>query len=263
MADFYRPPNEVMPLAKQAAERALELDQNLSEAHDALGWVELNYAWNWPLAEQHMKRAIELNPGNALAHDHYAWYLAAFKRRKEAVQQNRIAQQLDPFSLNILTDSSFYAYMGREYDLAIAEGKRGIQLDPNCTLCRTQIAMADVQKGDFKDALAQIEPVKFPQASPIDVATTVSIMALAGERQRAIELQKNLLGEMKQRYICPYEMATAYTALGDKEQAFNWLQTAYHEHSICVIWLQNEPRFDPLRADPRFIAVMRAVGLPQ
>lgn len=263
LADFYRPPTEVMPLAKRAAERALQLNPNLSEAHDALGWVELNYDWNWPSAEQHLKRAIELSPGNASAHDHYAWFLGVFKRRQESLDQNRIAQRLDPLALNVLTDSSFYAYMARDYDLAISEGKRGLQLDPKCNLCRTQIGMADVQKGDFKDALAQIAPVKFPSASPLDVATTLSLLALAGERQRALELQKSLVREMKQRYICPYEMATGYTALGDREQALHWLQTAYQEHSICVIWIENEPRFDPLRSDPRFTAIIRDVGLPQ
>ena len=263
LADFYRSPTEVMPLAERAAERALQLNPNLSEAHDALGWVQLNYDWNWPSAEQHLKRAIELSPGNASAHDHYAWYLAAFKRRGESIRQNLLAQQLDPLALNIIADSSFYAYMSRDYDRAIDEAKRAVALDSNCTTCRTYIAMADVQKGDFKDALAQIAPVKFPAAAPVDVATTVSLLALSGERSRARALQKALLIEMKHRYICSYEMATGYTALGDKEQAFHWLQTAYHEHSICVIWLMDEPRFDPLRSDPRFTAIMRNVGLSQ
>ena len=174
----------------------------------------------------------------------------------------RAGQQLDPFSLNIIADSSFYAYMGRQYDRAIAEAKRGIQLDPNCYTCRTYVGLSDLRTGQFKDALAEIVTVKFPAAAPIDVATTVSILALSGERQQALDLEKDLLAKRKQRYVCPYEVATGFTALGDTEQALHWLQVAYQEHSICVIWLMDEPRFDPLRSDPRFAAVLQDVGLP-
>jgi len=262
LADFYRAPKEVMPKAEEAAKRALELDESLSEAHDALAWVEFAYEWNWSVAEQHLRRAIELNPGNALAHDHYAYYLASLDR-EGAPEQTQLARELDPLSLTILADSGFYFYMLRQYDRAIEQGQRALQLDANCTTCRTYMAMADVQKGKFREALESIAPVKFPAAAPVDVATTASIFALAGERQRALQVVEDMLAAMKHRYICPYEMATAYTALGDKESAFKWLRHAYDARSICVIWLNNEPRFDPLRSDRRFTKLVRQVGLPQ
>jgi len=260
LADFYRAPNDVMPKAKDAATRALELDETLSEAHDALGWVEFAYQWNWLVAEQHLKRALELNPGNALAHDHYAYYLAT-RGKSEAFAENQTARELDPLSLTILADSSFYFYMLRQYDRAIEQGKRALELDKNCSTCRTYIALAEVQKGEFKEALDVVAPVKFTTAAPIDVATTGSILALAGERERALNIAKDMQATVKHRYVCPYEMATTYTALGDKEKAFAWLQEAVRAHSICVIWLNNEPRFDPLRSDPRFSALVRQVGL--
>ena len=260
LADFYRAPNEVMPKAKDAATHALELDETLSEAHDALGWIEFAYQWNWLTAEQHLKRALELNPGNALAHDHYAYYLAT-RGKSEAFSENQTARELDPLSLTILADSSFYFYMLRQYDRAIEQGKRALELDKNCSTCRTYIALAEVQKGEFKEALDVVAPVKFPAAAPIDVATTGSILALAGEPERALNIAKDLQATMKHRYVCPYEMAATYTALGDKDKAFAWLQEAYRAHSICVIWLNNEPRFDPLRSDPRFSALARRVGL--
>jgi len=164
-------------------------------------------------------------------------------------------------SLTILADSSFYFYMLRQYDRAIEQGKRALELDKNCSTCRTYIALAEVQKGEFKEALDVVAPVKFPAAAPIDVATTGSILALAGEPERALNIAKDLQATMKHRYVCPYEMAATYTALGDKDKAFAWLQEAYRAHSICVIWLNNEPRFDPLRSDPRFSALARRVGL--
>lgn len=263
LADFYRAPNDVMPRAKQAATRALELDETLSEAHDSLGWVEFAYEWNWADGERHLKRALELNPANALAHDHYAYYLASLKGRDEAYSENQIARELDPFSLTILADSSFYFYMGRQYDRAIEQGRRALDLDPNCSTCRIYVALAEVQKRQFKEALKEIEPVKFPEAAPIDVTTTVSILGLAGEPARAKALLRSLLIRMKQRYVCPYEVATGYTSLTEKDQAFAWLQKSYEGHSICVIWLNSEPRFDPLRSDPRFAALVRRVGLPE
>ncbi len=263
LADFYRAPKEVMPEAKEAATRALHLDETLSEAHDALGWVEFAYEWNWPLAEQHLKRALELNPDNALAHDHYAYFLASLKGQEEAFAENQLARELDPFSLTILADSSFYFYMGRQYDRAIEQGQKALQLDPNCYTCRTYVALSEVQKGQFKEATQEIEPVKFPEAAPIDVATTVSILALAGETTRARGLEKSLQVQMTQRYVCPYEVATGYTALRQKDDAFKWLQKSYEAHSICAIWLNSEPRFDSLRSDPRFAALVRQVGLPE
>lgn len=263
LADFYRPPKEVMPKAKEAATRALHLDETLSEAHDALGWEEFAYEWNWPLAEQQLKRALELNPYNALAHDHYAYFLASLRGREEAFAENQLARELDPFSLTILADSSFYFYMGRQYDRAIEQGQKALQLDPSCSTCRTYVALSEVQKGQFSEAIQEIEPVKFPEAAPIDVATNVSILALAGETTRAKALEKSLQVQTMQRYVCPYEIATGYTALGMKDDAFKWLQKSYEAHSICVIWLNSEPRFDSLRSDPRFAALVRQVGLPE
>ena len=95
------------------------------------------------------------------------------------------------------------------------------------------------------------------------MATTVSILALAGEMTRARSFAKSLQVQLTRRYVCPYELATGYTALGKKDDAFKWLEESYEVHSICVIWLNSEPRFDPLRSDPRFVALVRQVGLPE
>jgi len=263
LADFYRAPNDVMPRAEEAATHALQLDDTLSEAHDALGWVGFAYRWNWPLAEQHLRRAIQLNPYNALAHDHYGYFLASVKGQEQAFAENQLARELDPFSLTILADSGFYFYMGRQYDRAIEQGRRALELDPNCGTCRIYIGLAEVQKGQFKEAVDEIQPVNLPGAATVDVATKASIFALAGETARARKQIEEMQALMKTRYVCPYEMATAYTALGEKDEAIKWLEKAYQVRSMCVTWLNSEPRFDPLRADPRFAALVQQVGLPQ
>jgi len=264
LSDYYRPPREVMPKAKEAARKALELDEKLSEAHDALGWLELIYDWNWPVAEQHMKRAIELNSNNALAHDHYASLFSTIGNNPEAFAESKRAQALDPLSLVIHADSGFYVfYMGRQYDQAIEEEHRALELEPNCYTCRAYLALALAQKGQFAEALMEARRVRLPEATPIDVATAASVIAAAGERAEAERLLSELRQVEKKRFVCPYEIATTNLALGARDEAFRWLEKAYEARSICMIWLRVDPRLDPLRSDPRFQDLVRRVGLPQ
>ena len=262
LSDYYRPPREVMPKAKEAARKALELDEKLSEAHDALGWVEFIYGWNWSRAEQHLKRAIELNAGNALAHDHYANYLSSFARHTEAIAESQRAQEIDPLSLVIQADSGLYFYMSREYDRAIEQEHRAVDLAPNCYTCRTYLALAYAQKTQFAEALSEARRVRLPEASPIDVAATGSVIASAGERAEAERLLRDLRQVARRRFVCPYEIATTYLALGERNEALRWLEKAYAARSVCMIWLGVDPRLDPLRSDPRFQDLLRRIGLP-
>ena len=263
LSDYYRAPREVMPKAKDAARKALELDEKLSEAHDALGWLELIYDWNWPAAEQHLKRAIELNSGNALAHDHYANYFSSFGRHAEAFAESQRAQALDPLSFVIHANSGFYLYMGRQFDRAIEQEHRALELEPNCYTCRTYLALAYAQRGQFAEALREARRVRLPEATPIDLATAASVIAGAGERAEAERLLRDLRQVVKKRFVCPYEIATTYLALGKRDEAFGWLEKAYEARSICMAWLRVDPRLDPLRSDPRFQDLVRRVGLPQ
>src|SRR5262249_40421191 len=143
---------------------------------------------------------------------------------------------------------------------AIAQGQHALEFDRKCFDCRTYIALAQAQQGQFKDALLEIAPVKLPDASPITVATTGSVLATAGERLQAQELLRDLQGILTHRFVRSYEIATTYLALGDRDEAFKWLQKAYEAHSICMLWLNADPRLDPLRSDPRFIALVQQVG---
>jgi TolB-like protein/Tfp pilus assembly protein PilF len=263
LSDYYRPPREVLPNAKEAARKALELEEKLSEAHDALGWVEFIYGWNWTAAEQQLKRAIEINSSNALAHDHYANYFSSFGRHAEAFAESQRAQALDPLSLLIHANSGLYFYMGRQYDRAIQQEHRALELEPNCYTCRSYLALAYAKKRQFTEALIEARRVRVPEASPIDVATAGSVIADVGERAEAERLLRDLRHLMRQRFVCPYEIATIYLALGERDEALRWLETAYEARSICLIWLGVDPRLDPLRSDLRFQDLVRRVGLPQ
>jgi len=263
LSDYYRPPHEVLPKAEEAAKRALELDGKLSEAHDALGWVDFIYRWDWTAAERELQRAIELSSGNALAHDHYANFLLSVGRHAEAFAESQRAQALDPLSFWIHADSGLYFFMGRQYDSAVEQERRALELEPNCYTCHAYLALAFAQKRQFAEAVVEARRARVPQASPIDVATAGSVIAAAGDRAEAEELVSGLLHTMRRRFVCPYEIATTYLALGKRDEAIRWLEKAYQARSICMIWMGVDPRLDPLRSEPRFQNLLQGIGLPQ
>ena len=262
-ADFYLAPHEVMPKAEEAARKALELDDGLSEAHDALGYVELIYRWDWPAAQQHLQRAIQLNPGNALAQDHYANYLSALGHHAEAFATSERARALDPLSLLIQANNGMYFFLGREYDRAIEVERKALELDAKCYTCRTYLAIALVQSRRLPEALKEARLVRLPEANPLDVATATTAIAAAGQRAEAEASLRRLLQLGKQRWVCPYELGTTYLALGDREQALHSLENAYEAHSICMTWAKDDPRLDPLRSEPRFQAILQRMSFPQ
>jgi TolB-like protein/DNA-binding winged helix-turn-helix (wHTH) protein/Flp pilus assembly protein TadD len=263
LADFYLAPHEVMPKAEEAARKALELDDTLSEAHDALGYVELIYRWDWPAARQHLQRAIELNPGNALAQDHYANYLSAIGRHAEAFAASERARELDPLSLLIQANNGLYFFLGRDYDRAIDREHNALELDAKCVTCRAYLALALVQSRRLPEALKEARLVRLTDANPLDVATAMTAIAAAGQRAEAEALLRSLQQLRKQRWVCPYELGTTYLTLGDKEQALRELENAYQAHSICMVWARNDPRLDPLRSEPRFQAILQRMSFPQ
>jgi TolB-like protein/DNA-binding winged helix-turn-helix (wHTH) protein/Tfp pilus assembly protein PilF len=262
-ADYYLPPHEVMPKAEEAARKALELDDTLSEAHDALGYVELIYRWDWPAAQQHLQRAIELNPGNALAQDHYANYLSALGHHAEAFATSERARELDPLSLLIQANNGMYFFLGREYDRAIEVERKALQLDAKCYDCRSYLAIALAQSRRLPEALKEARLLRLPEANPLDVATATTAIATAGQRAEAEASLRKLQQLRKQRWVCPYELGTTYLLLGDKEQALRELENAYQAHSICMTWAKDDPRLDPLRSEPRFQAILQRLSFPQ
>jgi TolB-like protein/DNA-binding winged helix-turn-helix (wHTH) protein/Tfp pilus assembly protein PilF len=262
-ADYYLAPHEVMPKAEEAARKALELDDTLSEAHDALGYVELIYQWNWSAAQQHLQRAIELNPGNALAQDHYANYLSALGRHAEAFATSERARELDPLSLLIQANNGMYFFLGREYDRAIEVERKALELDAKCYTCRTYLAIALAQSRRLPEALKEARLVRLQEANPLDVSTATTAIAAAGQRAEAEASLRRLLQLRKQRWVCPYELGTIYLALGDREKALHELENAYQAHSICMTWAKDDPRLDPLRSEPRFQAILQRMSFPQ
>jgi tetratricopeptide (TPR) repeat protein len=156
-----------------------------------------------------------------------------------------------------------YFFMGREYDRAIEREQKALGLDAKCNTCRTYLAIALAQSRRLPEALKEARQVRLPEANPLDVATAASAIAAAGQRVEAKALLRRLHQLGKQRWVCPYELGTTYMALGDKEQALRELENAYDAHSICMVWLKDDPRFDPLRSEPRFQVIFNRMSFPQ
>lgn len=262
LGNTYLPPHEAFPKAKANATKALELDEALAEGHVVMGAVRLLYDWNWAEAERELKRAQVLNPNHADAHNLYGYYLKAMGRLDEAKAETKRAQGLDPLSLMINTDVGVDYYYARQYDESIAQIKKTINLDPRFFIAYLWLGQAYEQKNMYAEAIATFQKgMDRAERHPQLLASLGHAYALAGNRNGAQESLHELREMSKRGYVSPYLFAVVYAGLGDKEQAYVWLEKAYEERSFFLIWLKVEPRFDSLRNDTRYKDLLRRIGL--
>jgi len=258
------PPREALPIAKAAARKALEADDSLAEVHNSLAWTKLVFDWDWMGAEREFKRAIELNPGYAVTHHWYAECLAGMGRYAEALAEIRQAQDLDPLSLIIGSIVGWVFHFDRKNDQAIAEFRKTLELDPDFWVAHWTLGRAYEQKAMFAEAIAEIQKaIDLSGGSALSLAALGHTYAVSGRRAEAERVLNELKESSKQGYISSYSIAAIHAGLGEKDQAFIWLEKAYEERSGWLIWLRAEPISDPLRSDPRFQDLLCRVGLPQ
>ena len=258
-----RPQTDLMPKARAAAQRAVELDGNLAEAHTALALIVQNYDWDWKTAEQEFHRAIELNPNYATAHHWYAEHLTWLGRFEEAQRESERARQLDPLSLIIAADNGATLYYSRQYDRAIAKFRSVRELDP--TFPRTGVIRAAyVQKGLFTDAVEEIEKWRSVYGDqPWTWSELAYVYGHSGQQSEARYALQKLLEWDQRKPVDPAAVAWAYLGVGDTDNAFAYLEKAYVQHSAKLATLKVEPGFDPLRADPRYQDLLRRVRLAE
>jgi serine/threonine-protein kinase len=260
------PPKEKMPKAKAAATKALQLDDTLAEAHTSLAAVLSRYDWDWPSAQKEFKRALELNPRYAEAHEWYAaWYLVPMGRLQEAIAEEERARELDPVSLIINFELGIVLYYAREYDQAIEQFRKTLELNPNFRQAQTNLAAAYGQKGMYEQAVAALQKSLTLQGGTEWPPTRAGLGYVYGVSGRKDEARK-VLNEMKQlarqKYVSAYDVALIYVGLDEKDLAFTWLEKAYEERSFLLSNIKAEPRMDSLHSDPRFQAMLRRIGLP-
>jgi len=259
------PPKEAYAKAREAATKALALDDPLGEAHNALAILKGDYDWDWPGAEREFRRAIELNPGYATAHQWYGELLSVeLGRHEEALAEIKRAQELDPLSLIINAVSGrTLLYAGRD-DLAIEQLRKTLEIDPNFAFAHCFLGYAYLRKGAFAEAIAE-----FQRAITLSPNITQYKAGLghaygrAGKSAEARKLLSELKQRSKQRYVSWCDFAAIYAGLGEKDQAFAFLEKAYEQRDTrVVLWGKVHPLLDPLRSDPRFQDLLRRVGLP-
>ena len=261
-----QPPREKMPKARAAAMRALELDETLSEAHTSLARVLAVYDWDWPGAEKEFRRAIELNPRDALAHQWYGGYFELMGRPDESLAERKKAQELDPLSLIINFELGLAFYFARDYDKAIEQFRMTLELDPNFPLATAQLPATYELKGMYDQAIAGFQKLTTLRGDTEwsnSMAGLGHVYAVSGKKAEARAVLDELKQRSRQEYVPADSIALVYAGLGEKDQAFTWLEKAYEEHAFKMAWLKVEPQWDSLRSDPRFAELMHKIGLPQ
>jgi tetratricopeptide (TPR) repeat protein len=254
--DLTLTPESLAVKTKQMAKKALELDDSLGEAHATLGLVAENFDHDWAGAEREYRRAIELNPNYATAHQWYGEYFSLRGRFVEGLGEMKIARDLDPLSLVIIKDSGEVYYHARKYDEAIGFYRKALDMDPHFNLARRYLATAYLQKREFSSAVADLETVTKEEKNHDTLSELAFAYALSGRREEAEKILRDMKGMSERRPTQAFNYALVYTGLGNKDKAFEWLETAGREHSGPLAGLGVDPRWDSLRADPRFADLM-------
>ncbi len=262
---FYNvfPPREVMPKAKVEAEKALQIDNTLGEAHVSVGYISFAYDFDWRLAGKHFDEALALNPAYTRTHKYYSFYFSSLGRTREAIALANSAAQLDPISPALSNNLAAQLYLAREFDQAIGECRRTLEMDPNYATALMVIGQAYAAKGMYREALQEFDKYRtLSRGSAASVALSGYAHAMSGDRSQAVKLLEELSAASKQRYTPAFYFALVYAGLGDKDQAFTWLDKAYEERFTRLAYLKQEAFWDPLRSDPRFAVVLRRIGIP-
>ena len=255
-----RSPSESRKLAISAAHRALEIDPDLAEAHAALAYSNL-YEWNWAAAEQGFERAILLNPNYAPAHLWFGHYHAALGHFNRALQEVRLASDLDPLSPIMQTQIAWILSHARRYPEAVRQFRKVLAENPTYQWALWQLGGAQIAMHDYNAAIETLEKaVEVGGRSPSALGTLGQAYALAGRRKEAQALLDELLAMSRQRYVPPHVMVHIYLGLGDRDKVFEWLEKSYQERSNSLIWLGGS-MFDPVRSDPRFDNLLHLIGL--
>jgi serine/threonine protein kinase/Tfp pilus assembly protein PilF len=259
----YLPPKEVIQKAKEAATKALSLDDSLAEAHTSFASVH-EFEWKWKEAEKEYKRAIELNPNYPTAHHWYSIYLSNMGRHDESIAEIKRALQLDPLSLVInMTVADCYSD-ARRYDEAIEQYRKTIEMDPDFPNVHGALGRVYREKRMYSEALAEFQKEYEVSKDNADYLNTViHVKALQGKNEEAKKMFQQLIELSKKQYVSPVAIAGIYNRFGEKDKAFEWLEKAYQERSTRLPYLMIVPIFQNLHGDPRFQDLIRRIGLPQ
>jgi DNA-binding winged helix-turn-helix (wHTH) protein/TolB-like protein/tetratricopeptide (TPR) repeat protein len=261
LSGYHRAPqHEMIPKARAEAQKALELDPSLVEAHTTLALIAMNYDWAWAESERLYRRAIELNPNYATAHAWYGEYLAYMGRFDEGLAELRRAQELDPLSKIIASDVAKSLNLARRYDEAFIQANKVLEVDPAYSMARHWKRFAMIFTGRSAEAVTELMKPPFDENELGAVHDLVTYNARAGRTAVARRYLERLVALSEQTFVSPLYLAQSYADVGDLDRGFYWLDRVCDERTPGVIGFKLDPMFDVFRRDPRFGAVLRRVG---
>ncbi|NIM52940.1 MAG: tetratricopeptide repeat protein [Gemmatimonadales bacterium] len=255
-------PKEAMPKAREAAIRALELDETLAEAHLRLGWMSWTYDFEWSIAEKRFLRALELNPDLPQAHSGYGFHLASMGRIEESLSELRRGVELDPLAQIASTWlGQVLAFLGRFPD-AIDQLRSALELDPTSWHANDMLGMGYRLNSNHTAAIEALQTaIALAGRHPWSLANLAQTYAASGSEAQAEAIYDELVARSRGEYVPPATLAFVGAALGRKDEAFEWLERAYEERDALLVWLKILPPYDPLRDDPRFDVLLEKMGL--
>ncbi len=269
LADAYRgravggemPSAEVFPKAKAAAAKAIELDATLAEAQTNLAHISFWYDWDWTGAENQHKRALELDPNSADTLQFYAHLLSNTGRHTEALAKIKRAREIDPLNLRINALEGLFLLHAGQTDEAIARLQKTLELDSNYRLANMFAARAYIEKGMYPEAVAATDKVKeFADGGSEPIAFGAFALARTGKLDEAKNALDELLKLSETRYVPPYNLALIYNALGESGKALDYLEKSFAEKDVRMVFLKVEPKWNNLRSEARFVALMRRMN---
>jgi TolB-like protein/Tfp pilus assembly protein PilF len=263
MSSQILPPAEAMPIAREAALTALRLDETLPEAHYSMAMVKIWADWDRAGAEREFNRAIHLNPSFELARAQYGQLLASPGRFDEALAEARRAQELNPLSLQANYAIGRIFFLARRYDEALIHLRKMVDTDPNNLAAHYLMGRVFSQQGKHQEAVSELRRTFDLNRHHSNRSWLAHIYARAGRRNEALKLLRELETLSRRERVSPVYIARIYSGLGDRDRALAWLQKSYDEHSDHVLAIGVDPAYDPLRSDPRFIKMLRGIGLRQ
>ncbi len=261
---YFDAPREAMPKAKESAKRALEIDSGLSDPHAVLGIVALLYNWDWEKAKQELTNNGVVVPRNLEAFTCTAHLLESTGRTGEAERTLHQALEDDPLSIPLTTELGCNSYYARRFDESVKDYRDALKLEPHNLIGYYGLGRTLAQMKQYQEAISELDHVKelFGQAPPIVTSETGYAYAKWGKREQAVKILQQLNDQSRQIYVDPYFVTVVYLGLGDKDQAFAWLEKAYQEKSPFIPSIFHEPKWDALRSDSRFKDMMKRLGVP-
>jgi len=255
------PSSQVIPKAKDAALRAVEIDPGNSEGYTTLAFISFWYEWDWQAAEKYCERALDLDPKNAEAHFAYAHLLSNSGRHEKALAEIKLARELDPLSLRTNAAEGQIFFFAKDYDNALDRLKKTIDLDPSFWLSHLFISRVYTEKGMHSEAVEEAKKAAELSGNSQSHAYRAYALVRWGKFSEARQVLNELLKTSTETYVPPYNIALVYNALGERESALNYLEKGFSERDVRMVFLKVEPYWDTLRSEPRFIDLIKRMKI--